>query len=49
MPNPADQGSVVAQVVPVDMQKAAKAGKAVWDAQALEHKPMTIVVRRAQQ
>jgi len=43
------RGSVVAQVVPEDLPKAAKAGKAVWDAQALEHKPMTIVVRRAQQ
>jgi hypothetical protein len=43
------RGSVVAQVVLEDLQKAAKAGKAVWEAQALEHKPMTIVVRRMQQ
>ncbi|HIH88485.1 TPA: hypothetical protein HA344_04645 [Candidatus Bathyarchaeota archaeon] len=43
------RGSVVAQVVPSDLAKAAKAGKAVWDAQALVHKPMTIVVRRGTQ
>jgi hypothetical protein len=43
------RGSVVAQVIPEDLPKAAKAGKAVWNAQALEHKPMTIVVRRKQQ
>jgi hypothetical protein len=43
------RGSVVAQVVPNDLAKAAKAGKAVWDAQALEHKPMVIVVRRGEQ
>lgn len=42
------RGSVVAQVTPEDLPKAAKAGKAIWDAQALEHKPMTIIVRRAQ-
>jgi hypothetical protein len=43
------RGSVVAQVVPGDLDEAAKAGRAVWDAQALEHKPMVIVVRRATQ
>ena len=40
------RGSVVAQVVPGDLPAAAKAGKAVWDAQALQHRPMVIVVRR---
>ncbi len=43
------RGSVVAQVVPEDLPKAAKAGRAVWDAQALQHKPMVIVVGRAPQ
>ena len=40
------RGSVIGQVVLSDMDKAAKAGKAVWDAQTQEHKPMVIVVRR---
>jgi hypothetical protein len=43
------RGSVVAQVVTEDLEISAKAGKAVWDAQALEHKPMVIVVRRGEQ
>jgi len=43
------RGSVVAQVVPGDLGEAAKAGRAVWDAQALEHRPMVIVVRRGAQ
>lgn len=43
------RGSVVAQVVPGDLEKAARAGRAVWDAQALEHRPMVIVVRREEQ
>lgn len=43
------RGSVVAQVIPEDLGEAAKAGKAVWDAQSLEHKPMEIVVRRGEQ
>jgi len=43
------RGSVVAQVNSEDLDKAAKAGKAVWDAQILEHKPMVILVRRAEQ
>jgi hypothetical protein len=43
------RGSVVAQVIPGDLEKAAKAGRTVWDAQAFEHKPMVIVVRRGEQ
>ncbi len=43
------RGSVVAQVLAEDLPKAAKAGKAVWDSQALLHKPMVIVARRAPQ
>jgi hypothetical protein len=35
-------------VVAEDMEKAARAGKAVWDSQC-NHKPMVIVVRRAPQ
>ena len=42
------RGSVVAQVVPGDLEKAANAGKAVWDSQVLEHKPMVILVRRGE-
>ena len=42
------RGSVVAQVVSGDLEKAAKAGKTVWDSQVLEHKPMVIVVRRCE-
>src|SRR4030042_1031452 len=42
------RGSVVAQVVSGALEKAAKAGKAVWDSQVLEHKPMVIVVRRCE-
>ena len=43
------RGSVVGQVVPDDLDKAWKAGKAVWDAQVLEHRPMVITVRRGEQ
>jgi hypothetical protein len=43
------RGSVVAQVVPEDLERASKAGRAVWDAQALDHKPMVIAVRRGEQ
>jgi len=42
------RGSVVARVIPGGLEKAAKVGRAVWDAQALEHKPMVIVVRRGE-
>jgi hypothetical protein len=40
------RGSLVALVSPDQHAEMRRAGKAVWEAQAFNHKPMVITVRR---
>jgi hypothetical protein len=42
------RGSVVGKVDAEDMGNLARAGKAVWDAQYLTHRPMIMVARRGE-